>query len=152
MLIYLVRHGEAKEKSQDPERGLTEGGKEDVRKMGVFISIKNLKINRILHSTKKRARETAEILAEHLNPKGGTSEEHGLEPMSDPDVWHTSLSDLDEDVMIVGHLPYLGDLATLLITGDNTEAPLMFETGEVACIGRFGGKHMLMWKVGPDRL
>ena len=63
MKLYLVRHGQACEPHVDPERGLTDRGKSDVEKVGAAVARKGVTVSRTLHSPKKRARETAELLA-----------------------------------------------------------------------------------------
>lgn len=118
MLLYLVQHAEAKSKEENSERGLTEKGLQDIRKVASFVGGLNVRANEIFHSGKKRALQAAEVLAEHLKPEKGVSEKDGLAPMDDPQMWFERLSKLEEDVMLVGHLPHLSKLASLILTGD----------------------------------
>jgi len=60
-MIYLVQHGEAESKKEDPERSLTKKGRRDVEKVAVWAAQTGLKIEQIRHSGKRRAAETAEI-------------------------------------------------------------------------------------------
>ena len=69
-MIYLVQHGEAKSKEEDPARSLTEKGRRDVEKVAVWAAQTGLRIEQIRHSGNRRAAETAEIFAEKLNLKG----------------------------------------------------------------------------------
>jgi len=59
--VYLVRHGKAKSKEEDPERHLTERGAEEVRRVARFLAAAGIQVSKILHSGKTRARQTAEI-------------------------------------------------------------------------------------------
>ncbi|MDP8299148.1 MAG: histidine phosphatase family protein [Candidatus Tantalella remota] len=72
MRLYLVQHGKAMAKDQDPDRPLTVKGKEDSAKIAKFLNTAGISIDAIWHSTKTRAIETAQILAKELSPKEGT--------------------------------------------------------------------------------
>ena len=70
--LYLVQHGAAKAEAEDPKRGLTAEGRHDVERMAEFLFTLHLPLDRIEHSGKRRAKETAEILAERLRPTEGS--------------------------------------------------------------------------------
>ena len=81
MNLYLVRHAEPKSREEDPERPLTEKGLADIKRVAEFIAEHvNIKVDRIIHSHKARARETAEVLADGLHPPLGISQVDGLDP------------------------------------------------------------------------
>jgi len=61
--FYLIRHGLKVSEAGDP--GLTELGKEQARKTAEWLKDKN--ISKIISSTYKRTRETAEIINKTLN-------------------------------------------------------------------------------------
>ena len=61
MRIYLVQHGEAKKENEDPLRPLTEEGIKNAEKVASYLAKLNLKIKKIFHSGKLRAKQTAEI-------------------------------------------------------------------------------------------
>jgi len=84
MLLYLVQHGEAKREEEDPARPLTDKGKSEVEKIASFIAKTGIHIERILHSGKLRALQTAEILASHLKPPRGIEQADALDPLADP--------------------------------------------------------------------
>lgn len=117
MKLYLVQHGEAKPKQIDPNRSLTEKGKEDSIKIAEFLKRANMIPDVIWHSTKIRAMETAQLFSEKLSPKEGVVQKEGLSP-NDPvkGVFHTILS-LEKDVMIVGHLPFLQNIISFVLFG-----------------------------------
>ena len=117
-MLYLVQHGEAKREEEDPARPLTDKGKSEVEKIASFIAKTGIHIERILHSGKLRALQTAEILASHLKPPRGIEQADALDPLADPKIWAERLKDTNEDIMLVGHLPHLSKLASLLLTGD----------------------------------
>jgi phosphohistidine phosphatase len=61
MRLFLVQHGNALLKDVDPERGLSESGKQDVANVVAFLARGSVQVERIFHSGKKRAWETAEL-------------------------------------------------------------------------------------------
>ncbi len=157
MKLYLVRHGQAAEPHQDPERGLTDKGKADGGKVGAAVAEKSVTISRTLHSPKKRARETAEILASFVMADGEVEDTDGLLPDDEPGVWAKRISelagesegDLMSDLMLVGHLPYMELLTSLLTTGEEHKTSVIFETAAVVCLKGSGGEWTLEWKVTP---
>ncbi|MCZ6522899.1 MAG: histidine phosphatase family protein, partial [Alphaproteobacteria bacterium] len=62
MRLYLVQHGEALAKEVDAERRLSADGRRDVRRLAEFLAKSGLRVRKVLHSGKARARETAELL------------------------------------------------------------------------------------------
>ncbi len=152
MNLYLVRHGQPKSEEEDPERPLSEKGRRDIEKLAVFVSQKfNIHLQRILHSPKLRARQTAEILSNDLSPHLQLEEVSGLKPLDDPHIWADHLSKMGEDVMLVGHLPHLSELASLLLDSDNESDHIGFTAGEMVCLQRNeSGTWSFQWSMKPD--
>ena len=136
MRLYLVQHGEAKREEEDPSRPLTENGRREVEIVAKFLSEAGIKIDKILHSGKLRAAQTAEILGQYIKPAKGVEKAEGLEPLADPKIWFKNLKQIDEDVMLVGHLPHLSRLASLLLTGRTDLEPIKFRMAGVVCLER----------------
>jgi phosphohistidine phosphatase len=105
--------------------------------MGEFIAFHTIvRVNCIMHSGKTRARQTAEALAGCFSPKDGIREVSGLRPLDNPNIWVDRLKERDEDVMLVGHLPHLGKLATILLCGPDDKSSVDFQTGGIVCMAR----------------
>ncbi len=153
MLLYLVRHGEAKSKEEDPAQGLTEKGARDVRKVAAFAGAAGLTTRRIFHSGKTRAMQTAQLLAEHIKPHEGISETDGLAPMDDPELWMKRILEKNEDIMLVGHLPYMGKFAASLLCGDRGKSIVDFKAGTLVCLKRSeDGAWSVEWMIVPEML
>jgi phosphohistidine phosphatase len=152
--LYLVQHAESKPKEEDPQRSLSDQGKTDVEKVAAFVSKHTtLKVDRILHSGKTRARQTAEVLAKYLNPQDGISVAEGLEPLADPSIWTNRLAEEKEDLMLVGHRPHLDKLATKLVCGDTAKSVVAFQNGGLVCLAKDdSGDWSLYWMVTPRML
>jgi phosphohistidine phosphatase len=154
MRLYLVQHGKAEVKEVHPDRPLSEEGLVELSKVSAFIDDHlSIRIANIFHSGKTRARQTAELLAEHIASSGGVGATGALDPMADPAVWAQKLKDRNDDVMLVGHLPHLSRLAALLVTGDPERQIIDFRNGGIICLKRDGdGQWSLAWAVTPDIL
>jgi phosphohistidine phosphatase len=151
MFLYLVRHGEAKREMEDAARGLTEKGTREVSLVAAHARDRRITVNAIYHSGKKRAMQTAQIFTEHLKPGKGATETEGLAPMDEPEKWVKRIVGTREDIMLVGHLPYLSRLAGLLLCGDKENMHLDFKTGGIACLQRFDdGRWALEWMIMPE--
>lgn len=137
MRAYLVRHGEAEHETVDPERHLTTRGVEVVTRIAAE-AVNELGIcpAKIVHSGKVRARQTAEIWASVAGVDA--AETDGLSPNDDPSIWADRLTAEEDDVMLVGHLPHLGRLVALLVTGDADRSVTGFPAGGLVVVGRSG--------------
>jgi phosphohistidine phosphatase len=150
MYLYLVEHGEAKPAEIDPARGLTPKGAADVQRVAAHLQKLNLDIKGIYHSGKARAHETASILALQLKPVKGVIEAAGLAPQDDPEIWHERLRALDEITVLVGHLPHLRRLASLLLCGDSERTVVHVRAGGVVCLRRLEDSWSLEWAISPE--
>lgn len=151
MNLYLVQHAEARPESEDPERRLSERGQADIRKMARFAAEHlGIRVRRILHTGKARARETAEVLAEALRPELGVEAADGLDPMADPRVWARRVADRQEDAMLVGHLPHLSKLTSLLVCGGDDKPLIAFQMAGIVHLRRDeAGRWAVGWLVVP---
>jgi phosphohistidine phosphatase len=153
MFVYLVQHAEARKEEEDPNRDLTPEGRMAIEHVSHHLKRLNVQVKQIFHSGKTRARSTAEILAWHLKPPGGVSEAPGLAPLDDPEIWAEKIAPLEEDVLLVGHLPHLGRLAALLMTGDKEKQVVNFRMGGAVRLQRLAPEQWAVdWMVLPEIL
>ena len=134
MFLYLVQHGEAKSKEEDPSRGLSDKGFEDIGKVADYACKLNIKVDQICHSGKTRAFQTAEVLGKGIQPENEVTEQDGLSPMDDPEIWFNRLSRIEENTMLVGHLPHLSKLAAQLLCGDMKKTIVNFKNACIVCL------------------
>ena len=152
MEVYLVQHGEAKSEAEDPERPLTDKGRSEVELTAGQISAAGIKVAEILHSGKLRARQTAEILAGRLSPSPMIKEEKGLAPLADPQEAKNLIEQAEKPLMIVGHLPHLSKLASLLISGSAEKEMVKFRMGGIVCLEKSEGNWLVKWALTPELL
>lgn len=151
MFLYFVQHAEAKREDEDPARGLTEKGFQDIEKVADYAAKLNIGIGKIFHSGKKRALQTAQVLANHIKSERGISETDGLAPMDDPQIWFERLPKINGDIILVGHLPHLARLSALLLCGDKEKSIIDFKMGGIVCLKRFEDGHWSVeWMITPE--
>jgi phosphohistidine phosphatase len=151
--IYLVRHGEAVSEKLDPERPLTSSGRQEVQRIGRLAAAKNVKVSAIFHSGILRAKQTAEILAEHLQVNlADVQQLSGLLPQDDPAVAKAELEAAERSIILVGHLPHLNRLLALLISGDTESGAMEFPPATMVCCSNDGPKWTISWTLMPQPL
>jgi phosphohistidine phosphatase len=151
MRIYLAQHGLAVSKEVDPERPLSEEGWEDMRHLARFLEGAGLRVGLVLHSGKIRAQQTAALLAEVLLPGGQPQSRDGLNPNDPVEPLAVETTGWATDTLLVGHLPFLGRLATRLLASDPERQILGFQPGTMACLERDpAGQWMLAWMLRPE--
>ena len=148
MNIYLMRHGDASTgPSGEPE--LTERGIEQATAIADWCAQRGVELSRICHSSKLRARQTAEIVNTRVVASEGVEERVGLKPDDDPFAVAAFLESCDVPTMVVSHLPILDLVAGLLVENDPHRIVVGFATAQIACFGRNGDSWTLEWTKRP---
>jgi phosphohistidine phosphatase len=142
--LYLVRHGEARPDAEDAARPLTERGRHAIERVGRAAAERGVEVAEIRHSGLLRARQTAEILATRLRPRGGVRATTGLAPEDDPDIARAEYGEAGEPLLLVGHLPHLARLEARL-TGRQTE--LSLQPGTMLALARSANGWELTWRI-----
>jgi phosphohistidine phosphatase len=150
LTVILVRHGEAVSRSEDPERPLTARGREETERTAARLARTGIRVAQIRHSGKLRARQTAEILARALAPAGGVVRVSGLDPDDAVAPLARDLERESEPVVLVGHLPHLARLASLLVCGDAEAGVAVLPTSGTAVVLRLQEGWSLAALVPPE--
>ena len=150
MALFLVQHGKSLPKDVDPDQGLSENGEDETARIAAVAKQYNVKVSQIRHSGKTRARRTAEIFASALNPEGGIQEVTGLKPLDDV----TAFADIDpkQNVMLVGHLPFMERMTSFLITGAIDKPVFKFQNSGIVCLDKDSqtGFWVILWALMPN--
>jgi phosphohistidine phosphatase len=153
MALYLVQHGKSLPKEQDPERGLSREGVSEVEQVAANAVRQNFQVSHIVQSGKKRALQTAEIFAKALKPIQGVSESDGLAPLDDVSLFAAAVNPAD-NLMAVGHLPFMERLVSYLITGSIDKPVIKFQNGGIVCLDVDPASDSLVitWTLFPTNL
>ncbi|UCG37066.1 MAG: phosphohistidine phosphatase SixA [Candidatus Bathyarchaeota archaeon] len=150
----MVQHAEAKSKEEDPLRPLSRKGWQNIRKVARYASeTLAIQVDKIFHSSKLRAKQTAEVLASYLGPVQGVAIGENLEPLANPAFWKTQLSIIKEDIVVVGHLPHLSKLANQLLVIGETEEKAAFRNAGILCLQKTESDHWTIeWMITPEMI
>ena len=151
--LYLVRHGDAASPAEDPACGLSEGGRAAIQRLAAFIRPLSLTPAEVRHSGKPRALQTANILAGALSGSPPVKGYAGLNPNDSPLEIAAQVESEEQDLMLVGHLPFMSLLSSHLLARGGPPEVITFRTGTMACLQRGSGDVWhLEWVVHPDLL
>ena len=150
MRVYLVQHAEAMSKDQDPDRPLTELGRQHAEWVADVAAKMGVEVEQIRHSGKTRARQTAEILGVGLAPVESIEGVSGLSPLDDVVPVAEELDRAAEPVMLVGHLPFMERLAGHMLTGDADQAVIDFINAGLVCLSKDDGPWQADWILTPE--
>ena len=151
MKLLLIQHGHAKEKSEDPDRPLTEHGEHVIDLVGSFLSQKT-HVQEIWHSGKLRAEQTAQRIAPFLAAEAPIVRNEALKAKAPvPPVAELAMGE-GTDIAIVGHMPHLSKLAAFLLSGNEEDTVIAFEKGGVVCLTEKEGSWQVSWMVTPALL
>lgn len=132
--VYLVRHGEARPKTEHIDRPLTKSGRATTDALGETLYKMAVRVEEIRHSFKLRAEQTAYILAAYLEPIAGVHEVAGLLPNDPIEPVVDTINAEKTNIMYVGHLPFLGYLAEALLEGEPVHDVIEFPTSGIVCL------------------
>jgi len=153
MKLFLVRHGEAVSSDVDPVRPLSGTGKAVVAKVGRHLKGLGIRVADIRCSTKARALQTAQIIAEEIAPGQAPAETQGLKPNDPVEPVVRQLEGETRDTMIVGHLPFLPALAGRLLGEARPPETLGFPTaGVLALVRSEEGIWSAEFQVWPEQI
>lgn len=153
MRLYLMQHGRPVAKEDNPDRPLSDKGKEEVEKVADFLNRHGVRLEEAFHSGKTRARQTAEVMISRLNPGLALGQRDGLSPLDDVKDIADHIKVAKKDLLIVGHLPHLGKLASRLITGSESVPVVSFQQGGVVCLEKdVEGLWSVVWMLVPEIL
>ena len=134
MRLYLVQHGDAVPKDVDPDRPLSDQGRNDIGRLSRWLRQSSARSARIFHSGKLRARQTAEILAPMLADGGVIEVYPGLAPNDPPEAFLDTLR--GEDVTVAGHMPFVSRAVSVALGMPADRVLVAFLPGSAAALER----------------
>lgn len=138
MRLYLMQHALAYSAEEDAERPLNPDGVKQAKQSASGIKRLGLVFDLIMTSPKRRAKQTAALVAEQVRyPYSDIMTTEALLPDRTPAELLELLQkeSTDSRILIVGHLPHLALLANTLSGGD-----LVFENAGLTCLEMSGPK------------
>jgi|SRR5277367_4669740 len=163
MNIYILRHGIAVEredwKSKDDSlRPLTREGEKQLKQISRALKKMDLEFDLILSSPYERAKKTAEIVADKLKWQKRLKFSGELKSEGDAEKLISGINRLKpqpENLLLVGHEPYLSRLISQLVSG-NTEVAMDFKKAGLCKLKveklQFGRCAKFCWLLTPKQM
>jgi len=158
--LILVRHAIAEDRQagkRDAERRLTPEGASKLVRAARGLRTLEIEPDRVLTSPLVRAVETAALLVEVLAPQLKAEVCAALAPGHHPQSVLDAVGGGEgETIVLVGHEPDLGELASWLLTGSARAVSVPFRKGgAVAIAPETSGRKQagtLLWMLAPRQL
>ena len=154
MALFLVQHGISAPKDIDPERGLSDLGVEETKRIALVAKGYKIPVQKIVHSGKKRAEQTAAIYHEALALKTPMQMISGINPMDDVQNFATRIVP-QENWMVIGHMPFMERLVSFLTTGTEDTRVYQFQNSGIVCLDVGDAKEakwFIKWTLNPNIL
>ncbi len=143
----------------DADRPLTDKGIAKLRRVVRGMKALALSFDLILTSPYRRARETAELVAEEIGAEDLCERSPHLAPDGDPGALIRDVAARrpaeDASILLVGHEPYLSQLIGVLVAGDEAARVTVKKAGlcklSVQTL-RYGQCASLEWLLAPAQL
>ena len=149
MQLYLVQHGPALSKEEDPARPLSEEGRRLAKRSAAHAARLHVVVGEIRHSNKLRAAQTAQEFEATL--RAPRRETEGLAPNDDVSQLRREVQSRADSLLVVGHMPFLSRLAAALLCQDESMPVVAFQQAGIVRLDRGeGGRWSLNWALPPD--
>ncbi len=149
MALFLVQHGLSLSKNEDPDKGLSDTGKERTALIAGVAKNYSITVKSIVHSAKKRAVQTAAVFQEYLLPDNSMEEVEGINPKDDVKLFAESIN-CGDNLMVVGHMPFMEKLVSYLTTGFETNRIYKFQNSGIICLDQEEDKWFIKWTLNPN--
>lgn len=147
--VYFAQHGLAADKTENPQRPLTEAGIKQTLSVAKQLHTSEAPVSQVFHSGKLRASQTADIFASTLNITPSSVLEN-LSPNDDVSVLAKNLA--IENALYIGHLPHLEKLVSYLVTGNKDQNIIKFQNSAIICLEKNNDQYHIRWYLTPDLL
>jgi phosphohistidine phosphatase len=159
MNLFILRHGLAVERrkpGQDAERQLTAKGERKIREAIAAMEAMRISFDLIFTSPYLRAEQTARLVAKRTGLVNKLIVTETLKPGTDRHEFLRLLTKIDsENVLTIGHEPFLSRLVSSLISGSDRSLVLLKKGGlckvSVPSLGQ-GKRATLEWLLTPRQL
>lgn len=153
MKLFLVQHGDAVIQEVDPQRPLSEQGKRDIETLARWLRKASVRADHVLHSGKLRAQQTAEVLAKAMTTSGSCSNLSGMAPNDPAEAMVATVAALSQDTVLVGHLPFMSRLVSVLTGVDPERGIVAFQPASIVLLEKDrSGRFTINWMLRPDVL
>ena len=120
-------------------------------RLGEFLKRAGIQLDRVMHSGKLRASQTAERLAIALAPGLELDTRSNINPNDDPTAFDWQNEGRDQNSLVVGHLPFLAKLVSHLVIEDENRLITAYQPGSIVCLELNSNAHwQINWMIRPE--
>jgi len=149
-MLLLVHHGDAVGPEVDPMRPLSGAGLAASTALAEAAASRGVKPDLVWHSGKIRSRQTAQLFWRACNPLATFAAVHGLQP-GDPPRWiRDELLGDSRSILLVGHMPHLPGLLSLLRGQSPEGAAPDFPLHGCVALEPEGDHWIEIWRLGTE--
>jgi len=153
MALFLVQHGISDASDSEQEKELTEKGMKETVRIAEVAKSYNISVEKIIHSGKKRAEQTALLFHHAFLIKTPLEKVSGINPLDDVHPFSMNIAP-ESALMVVGHMPFLQRLVSLLTCGTEDVRVYRFQNSGIVCldadVGRDGSLDwFIKWTLNP---
>ena len=154
MDVYLMQHGQATTDAENPGRPLTDAGQAGVQRVAARARAAGVRVGHCVHSGKLRAEQTARLLVSEIGAEASVEARPGLapnDPVAPTAQWLRGVSE-HQALALVGHLPFLDRLASLLVADNEDAQVVQFRMGGLVKLEPKDGRDgfAVAWAIPPD--
>ncbi len=152
MKVYLVHHADALSAEQDPQRHISQKGRDQADRLGSRFRALGVAPVRILHSDKQWTIDTAQRIAAKLGAEDKAAKAGYPINTGDPIApFMAEIASAGGDIMMCGHVDYLLRAASQLVCGNEKRKVVEFKPGNgtAVCLEGEGkdGVVTYMWRL-----
>ncbi|VVM04578.1 2,3-bisphosphoglycerate-dependent phosphoglycerate mutase [Methylacidimicrobium cyclopophantes] len=147
MNLYLVAHGSAVPNEKDPERPLSEAGIAECSRLAQLLRKWGVRVQGLVHSSKTRSRQSAQILLPAVYPGGRLTLWECLDPDDSPGRALRAIRKEKVDLLLVGHEPNLAKIATRLLVPKKIPPVLSLSPGSLLWLQRQRTEEGKAWRL-----
>jgi phosphohistidine phosphatase len=147
-MLFLVHHAAALGPEVDPQRPLSDQGREHVRRLAADAAGRGVRPDVVWHSGKLRARQTADAIRSACNPYAEFAAIRGLQPNDPPEWIRDRLIGEEREIVLAGHFPSMPRILHLLVTGKNDGSAADFPQHGMVALERDGELWIVKWTLG----
>ena len=148
MKVYLAQHAKAVDKNVNPERPISDEGRSETQAIADSLKKSGISIERIIHSGKLRAVQTAEIFAKAFQAKVLPTE--GMAPNDSVERLTEKIIEPSYDkTLFVGHLPQMQKVVSFMLNGDESQRSITFYNSSVVCMSVTNEGASIDWYATP---
>lgn len=150
MKIYCMRHGQVSDVVGGMGPALSDLGAREITNMAHFLKRQGVDFSHVLHSEKTRAVQTADIMTTVVNPGLAMESNELLTVAEDVITMASDVEQWSDDTLLVGHLPMMQELVSMLCLRDPLRLSLSFIPGTIVCLERQQQQRwVIAWLLSP---